>query len=170
MGDKARTVRKRCKDLLRTLDVQPPFRIEEFCRQLGERRGRPIRLIEWPIPVPGPFGVWMSRPGEDCIFYQQQTSFAHQRHIILHEIGHIICEHDSNLSLVESPDFSPPLPGGLEWRGLRRNYYSEVHEYEAESVATTILAWVATVERIVPRSSPVDPVMFRGLNSRRGWL
>lgn len=170
-GTDNKQVRSSCMALLRDLDIQPPFSVDEFCERLSERRGIPIRLIEWSLPVPGPFGLWMSRPHEDCIFFQKETTPTHQRHIILHEIGHIVSEHDSDLEPIEPMELGQGLPTGWTWRGLRRTCYSEAYEREAEEVASTILEWAEAVDRIIPPlSSSRFESLYRSLNTRRGWL
>jgi hypothetical protein len=85
-----RELRRRCRRLLNELDIRPPLDVTEPCRRLGAKRGKPIRLVEHPIPVPGPFGFWIATETADYILYQQHTSKSHQHHIVLHEIGHIL--------------------------------------------------------------------------------
>src|SRR6185436_10468256 len=41
----------------------------------------------------GPCGVWLSLPEVDYVFYEPETSQLHREHIILHELGHLLCEH-----------------------------------------------------------------------------
>jgi hypothetical protein len=51
-----RVLRRRCRRLLRDLDIRPPLDVPALCGRLAERRRRPIRLIPYPIEVHGPFG------------------------------------------------------------------------------------------------------------------
>ncbi|MDX3532893.1 hypothetical protein PV721_00585 [Streptomyces sp. MB09-01] len=168
-----RALRKRCKRTLQSLGIEPPLRVEVLCELLGEFRGRPIRLVPHPLPVPGPFGVWIASGSADYIFYQRETSKAHQDHIILHEVGHILADHDSDVTdalfLPESmPDISPDVIG----KALRRTSYDEEREREAELVATIILEWSSVLDRVAPRA-PADRSAQRvhtALNDRQGWL
>ncbi len=82
-----RHLRRRCRALLRELDVPRPFGHRELCRRLARHRGRPIRLMPFPIEQPGPSGIWLATDVADVIVYQSQTTAAHQEHIILHEVG-----------------------------------------------------------------------------------
>src|SRR5437773_332962 len=91
-----RELRRQCRRLLKDLGIQPPLRVAELCRRVGERRGKPIKLIAHPIPVPGPFGAWITTKDVDYILYQEQTTLPHQRHIVLHELGHILAGHTSD--------------------------------------------------------------------------
>ncbi|OLZ72836.1 hypothetical protein AV521_07685 [Streptomyces sp. IMTB 2501] len=170
---KERELRRRCKRELRALDVRPPLRVEALCQQLGERRGRPIRLVAHPLPMPGPFGVWIATDSADYILYQQETSKTHQDHIILHEVGHIMADHqgvDTDDSFLQTT--MPELSPGMVTRALRRTSYDEAHERQAELVATIILEWASVLDRVTPRQAS-DPSMQRvqtALGDRRGWL
>ena len=167
-----RELRKRCRRLLNDLDIQPPLDVAELCRKVGEQRGRPIRLLAHPIPVPGPFGVWISTTGADYILYQQETTKSHQNHIILHELGHLIAGHTSD----ESDDgllsqLYPDLEPDAVRRALRRTSYDSDQEREAETVATIILEWASVLDQVAPRASD-GPArrMSSALADRLGWL
>lgn len=167
-----RELRKRCRRLLNDLDIQPPLDVAELCRKVGEQRGRPIRLMAHPIPVPGPFGVWISTKAADYILYQQETTRSHQNHIILHELGHIIAGHtsdenDDQLLAQLYPDLEPDAVR----RALRRTSYDSAQEREAETVATIILEWASVLDKVVPRASD-GPArrMAKSLADRLGWL
>ena len=67
---KERELRKRCRKLLNQLDIGPPLDVELLCERLGGRRGKPIRLMAYPLEVPGPFGCWIATSSADYIFYQ----------------------------------------------------------------------------------------------------
>jgi hypothetical protein len=86
-------------------------------------------------------GVWVAGTTTDYIFFEQATSRLHQEHIILHEIGHILCGHrptpllDEEYSLLLLPD----LDVEMVRRVLRRRSYSGDQEQEAELLASLIL-------------------------------
>ncbi|MCE0535676.1 ImmA/IrrE family metallo-endopeptidase [Kineosporia rhizophila] len=125
-----RHLRRRCRALLRELDVPRPFGHRELCRRLARHRGRPIRLMPFPIEQPGPSGIWLATDVADVIVYQSQTTAAHQEHIILHEVGHIIAGHDG-----ESVDPEESV------RVHRRTAYDNRQEREAELIATILFEW-----------------------------
>jgi hypothetical protein len=180
-----RVLRRRCRRLLNELDIRPPLDIEELCRRVGETRGKPIRLVPHPIPVPGPFGVWITTENADYILYQQETSKAHQGHIVLHELGHILAGHNSDeeddaLLAELYPDVEPDalrerypdLEPDAVRRALRRTSYDTEREREAETVATIILEWASVLDRVVAPAS-VDATAARmgaALGDRMGWL
>jgi hypothetical protein len=168
-----RELRRRCRRLLNELDIRPPLDVTELCRRLGTQRGKPIRLVEHPIPIPGPFGVWIATETADYILYQQHTSKSHQDHIVLHEIGHMIAGHQGEEH--ENQAIEQLLPGmqpAAVRRSLLRTSYDNEHELEAETVATIILEWASVLDRVVGRASTdaVAERMGSALGDRLGWL
>jgi hypothetical protein len=159
-----RALRRWCKHQLRALNLQPPLRIEVLCQRLAKRRERPIRLVAYPMPVPGPFGVWIGTGSADYIFYQSETTRLHQDHIILHEVGHIIAGHhnddtEGNHWQQMMPDISPESIR----RALQRTYYDTEQEREAEMLATmmmNIVGWSPTID-LVDHEKLDNPVVER---------
>jgi Zn-dependent peptidase ImmA (M78 family) len=170
-GTSERELRRRCRGLLRELDVQPPLDVHEFCARLAVVRGRPIKLIPYPLWADGPFGLWFKGRSTDFIVYQEHTTKPHQRHIILHEVGHILADHPSD----ESPDglcdllgaSLPEPPGTLRCR----TSYDQREEREAETVATIILEWASILDAMrLPQSSDAAEGVDAALSDRLGWL
>ncbi len=168
-----RALRQRCKRTLRSLDIRPPLRVPVLCDRLGARRGRPIRLVPYPLPVPGPTGLWLASPTADYLLYQQHTSIAHQDHIVLHEVGHMIAEHDS----VELDEATWSLldPNALRiaiGHALHRTCYDTEREREAETVATIILEWACVLDAIMPDDEPDRAArsLQCALGDKPGWL
>ncbi|WP_253195638.1 hypothetical protein [Streptomyces sp. JHA26] len=147
--------------------------MRELCRRLGEYRDRPISLVPFPLPVPGPFGLWVATGTADYIFYQQETSPSHQDHIILHEISHILADHPGGEA--EGGVWQAAVPDihqDVITRMLRRSGYGEESEREAELVATIILEWASVLNQVTPRDSQ-DPSLGplrNALHSRWGWM
>lgn len=171
-----RELRRRCRRLLRDLDIQPPLDVKEFCARLAAVRGRPIKLIPYPIWADGPFGLWLKGNKADYIVYQQHTTEPHQHHIILHEVGHILADHQSDETADDLRDFlgggsSGDLPQKVSGRLRRRTAYDEREEREAETVATIILEWASVLDamRLQPSSGPTEGV-DAALSDRLGWL
>nr|WP_234364880.1 toxin [Streptomyces sp. RTd22] len=109
----------------------------ELCRHLGEIRERPITLVPMPIPTSHPCGMWVAARDEDLIFFDANTTSAHQEHIILHELGHIICCHrgagwlDEASARLLFPNLDPDIVRDM----LLRATYDDVQEQEAEIIA-----------------------------------
>ncbi|MBF6332432.1 hypothetical protein [Nocardia transvalensis] len=170
-----RELRRRCRRLLNELNIRPPLDVAALCQRVGEQRGRPIRLVSHPITVPGPFGAWIATKRADYILYQQETTKAHQDHIILHELGHLLAGHRSdqeNESLIAQLYRGSDLPPDAVRRALRRTSYDTAQEREAETVATIILEWASVLDRVTPQLVSDESVRRLGssLDDRLGWL
>lgn len=183
-----RELRRRYRDLLRSLDIEPPLVVAELCRRLGEARGKPIHLVAHSIPEPGPFGAWITGPRAEYIFYQRHTSPMHQNHIILHELGHLLeghsgVDHDDVLVAEFSPDSAeqslrakyPDIPldavRQARRRGAHADAYNTAEEHDAETVATIILEWASVLDATNSRSSSGwARGMDTALGDRLGWL
>ncbi|MFI2242284.1 hypothetical protein [Streptomyces chrestomyceticus] len=148
-----------------TIALPDPFSAEALCAQLAAERGRPLHLLSLPTPtVPGtPSGMWLATEHSDCIFYDTQTSPLHQEHIILHEIGHMVCNHRSpaddrtlyrHIDITDTESVRQVLP---------RMRYSEEQEQEAELIASLILEAAAREPSLTLLSG-----MFGGLESAMG--
>ncbi|MGH3830244.1 MAG: hypothetical protein ACRDRS_07280 [Pseudonocardiaceae bacterium] len=168
-----RELRRHCRRDLRALGIEPPLRVDVLCQRLGERRGRPIRLVSCPLQVPGPFGLWLATASTDYIFYQAETTRVHQDHIILHEVGHILADHRSDDTDDEYwQQIMPDLSLGVIRRALRRTHYDTEQEQEAELVATIIMKWALVLDYVTSRRS-AEPAVRRlqnALGDRQGWL
>lgn len=165
-----RRLRRRCRNLLRDLEVGYPLDVHDLCRRLGDRRGREIRLIPYPLESPGPLGVCVATETADVIFYQQDTTRPHQDHIILHEVGHILVGHVS-VSAADPMRHDPDAG-----RVRMRTVYDSEEELEAELIATIILersAMRGVCQGFDSAADPEDPVLERmgeALRNRTSWL
>jgi hypothetical protein len=155
------------------LGIRPPLDVAELCRLVGEQRGRTIHVIGYPMPVPGPFGIWIATNRVDYILHQQHTSRAHQNHIILHELGHILAGHHSHEADDALPaKLYPDLDPGVVHSALMRTSYDDEYEREAETIATIILEWASVLDRVTLGRShqPAAQRMDTALGDRQGWL
>src|SRR6266542_1512104 len=126
-------VLRRCRACLRTLDLPEPFSVDALCTTIEQKRGRPLKLLPLASNA-GPFGLLVASPRADYIFFAQDTTPVHQRHIVLHELCHVLFAHrspvvaDSELLQLLLPDLQPRLVDAL----LRRRSYTATEEQEAE--------------------------------------
>lgn len=178
---------------LRDLGIHPPLDVEELCKALSRRRGRPLYLREAPLPKPGPTGMWVEYDDYDVILYQQETTRLHQDHIKLHEIGHIlVAEAEGAEQAPAEAAEQTPAPDPEEesavlvegWAAMlpvfdpktikrvaRRCSYDDGEECSVELAATIILEWASVLDDSTPLSE--DPSLRRvqsALGDRRGWL
>lgn len=167
-------LRRGVKQLLRELQITPPLDVRVLCDRLARRRERPIRLVPYPLPVPGAFGLWVGTTDADYVLYQKDTTTAHQEHIILHEVGHIISGHNSD----ETDDdiwgqIFPDIPPEIVHRALRREGYGPEVEREAEMVATVIKEWATLLDQLKfsPDRATDTAQRLRGaFDDHQGWL
>ncbi|MGW7022530.1 hypothetical protein [Streptomyces decoyicus] len=128
------------------ITLPEPFSAQELCTQLRRERDRPLHLLPLPTPtVPNtPTGMWLVTARGDYIFYDAQTSLLHQEHIIMHEIGHMLCGHQSvtdGQRLLRHIEVTDPAIQQV----LPRIRYSDGQEQEAEMIASLILEAVGHV-------------------------
>jgi len=88
----------------------------------------------------GPCGVWLSLPEVDYVFYERETSQLHREHIILHELGHLLCEHQPTEVIDEEviAKLFPHLNPTVVHRVLGRTTYTAIEEQEAEMIASLV--------------------------------
>jgi hypothetical protein len=71
------------------------FELDHFLRHIEARRRRELLVIGYPVD-PTVHGLWIPVEHADYIFFNNQTPYIHQIHIILHEIGLIASDGDVN--------------------------------------------------------------------------
>ncbi|WP_367325714.1 hypothetical protein [Streptomyces sp. HUAS ZL42] len=141
--------RTRCDAILDGLPLgqSQPLTIDALRAAIEQQHGR--RLALSPLPkqagtTAGLCGLWVSLGHTDHIFYETSTNAFHQRHIILHEISHLLLDHtserdgDGSWPGMEAlfPGLDPAMVRRLLARG--RTDYTELQEQQAELMATLI--------------------------------
>ncbi|MFD4369711.1 hypothetical protein [Rhodococcus sp. NPDC058521] len=117
---------------------------------VAARRGRPIQLVPVPHSVlrGNHFGMWLARISDDVIVYTGDTSDTHATHIVCHEIAHMELHHDlapigdTTLDPAQLRDLTPSVGSSEIVSALGRSNYSTRQEYDAELLATHIMARV----------------------------
>lgn len=139
MSRVGRRVRRHCAAILRDLRLPVPFDVRAVCAELADRRGRPITLLPFP-GLSELCGLWVATDTADLIAYEQHTTAPHQDHIVLHEIGHLLCAHyPASLTLDEQARLVlPNLDPEMVRRVLGRTGYSSAEEREAEFFASLV--------------------------------
>ncbi|WP_435593091.1 hypothetical protein [Nocardia sp. bgisy118] len=114
-------------------------------------------------------GLWIARRNDDIIVYDRDTSAWHAQHIVLHEIGHMLLEHDRQPSrqVDELRDTAltmlmPSISGDSIQHVLGRNAYGDDNERDAESFADMALLHATQPP---PPASSMRRTLFR--NRRR---
>ena len=91
------------------LGVPVPFDLERFGGWLEGRTQRRTRLLPVVMEPGGPTGALIRRGGEDCLHYEEQTSWFHQAHIVLSLAARLLLPQDGENSLPEVAGVSPRL-------------------------------------------------------------
>ncbi|GAA2977923.1 hypothetical protein [Actinokineospora diospyrosa] len=137
-----RTTRRECAALLARFDLPGQLDLAALCAHLAEVRGRALHVVPVSMRASEPCGIWVATQEADFIFYDETTTRAHREHIILHEIGHMICCHrggghlDEDTAAVFFPDIDPNLVRDM----LARKDYSDDQEQQAEVMAYLLAA------------------------------
>ncbi|AHH95660.1 hypothetical protein GCM10010174_77760 [Kutzneria viridogrisea] len=154
--------------MIRELEIPDPFDVERLCAGIERRRGRTLRLhpVSGLTSLGAPSGMWVATDSADHICFESDTSPIHRDHIILHEVGHILCEH--NHSVLED---NRVLMRMIEDVGLEqvvgylpRIRYSNVEEQQAEMIATLVLETIGRLSA----PSPLRGIVA-GLESAIGY-
>jgi hypothetical protein len=126
------------------LVLPDPFDLTELCEAVGRRRGRPVILAAVPIAALGPCGLWLATDSVDFVCYERDTSLPHQQHIVLHELGHMLCGHGGQPVQHALGGLFPDLDERALQIMLARRHdtRSDADEREAELFAYAILARV----------------------------
>jgi hypothetical protein len=128
---------RRCRRLVDGLTIPAPFDPGRLVAELARSRGRPVELV--PLPGGAPHcGVLVTTDRADYIFYAAGTTRLHREHIVLHEVGHLLCGHGAGETEAVPDVLVPHLSAELVRRVLGRSGYPVAQEQEAELVASMI--------------------------------
>lgn len=158
---------RRCRKLADGLELPEPFDPDEFVRAVAAGRNRPIELLPARTIVGGLCGLVMSTDRTDYILLPANTSALHRQHILLHEIGHLVCGH-AGIGAVDVGALLPTLSPGLVQRVLGRSVYTDVQEQEAELLATFVAHRAARGGEPAPPAG--DALVSRGLALVERWF
>ncbi|MFI0961682.1 regulator component [Streptomyces sp. NPDC021080] len=136
-------LQRRCMGVLQDLGMQGSLSFEEIRERVEAFRGRPLVIRELPeqIAETGVCGLWLDTDDADYVFYEARTAPLHRRHIILHELGHVLCEHHRDIT-TEADDPAGSLLGDpqphIVKRLMARTSYTTREEREAEMIASLL--------------------------------
>ncbi|MFI1767662.1 regulator component [Streptomyces sp. NPDC020800] len=136
-------LQRRCRAILSDLGVPRSVSREAIHERVEELRGRPLILKELPerAASTGVCGLWLGTDDADYVFYEARTAPLHREHIIMHEIGHVLCDHHRGVTARTDALVGQLLDGLQPWlveRLMARTGYSTAEEQEAEMIASLI--------------------------------
>jgi hypothetical protein len=169
--DTSDPVRQNCRDFVRGLQLPAAANVRELRPFMEKHIGQPIRLQPAEVGESVPCGMWISTSTVSYIFFDPETSPAHQDHIIGHEFAHMLKGHRGSTTLPR------PAAGGLLGlldpalvkSVLGRTDYTEHDEQEAEMVGSFLKAHTNSY-RPPARSEQADRItrtLLRGTPQER---
>ena len=128
--------RRRCVGLLDMIENANPDSRRDLCAAVATFRGRRLRLVPIRMGANAACGIWIAAAGGDYIFYEDGTTPAHQRHIVFHELGHVLFNHcgsavDPSALVGALTHLDPAVVG----RVLARTSFDDEEERQAELFA-----------------------------------
>ncbi|RAV13763.1 hypothetical protein DQP57_07615 [Mycobacterium colombiense] len=151
--------------LTRDLPIPVPWDRNVFIENLGQMRGRAIRLVptDTATLADSPCGIWLACDDEDLILHEVGTTDYHIDQIVGHEIGHILLGHGrcGGDGFDEAPEYRvcrqalPDIDPETVRAVLGRGDYASDQERDAEMFASLLLiaAAEATERRSMMRSA-----------------
>lgn len=149
--------------LTRKLAIPVPWDRNVFIENLGQMRGRAIRLVPADTAelADSPCGIWLACDDEDVILHETGTTDYHIDQIVGHEIGHILlghgrsAGHPCDAAVCQAlPDLDPDTVRAV----LGRSNYAGDQERDAEMFASLLL--IAAAEA-AERHSMMRSAFFR---------
>jgi hypothetical protein len=134
-----RTLRTTCA----RIPVPQPFDLDEFFAGLALLRQRPVEVRDLPAAACGTMtGAWVALRRLDLVFIDPGASAWHRNVIGLHEAAHMLCDHDTGLTV--DYDMAGRLAPDIEPAAIRqilgRSGCSGTDERDTELVASLLLA------------------------------
>lgn len=133
-------LRKWCERQVDLLHLPYRFSTRELRGAIAGHRGKPIvlRPLSTLGAVDAPCGIRLETPLADLLYYEEGTSVHHQRHILTHELCHVLCDHPGSLQIDADTAQALGVNPTLVMRMSGRTSYSTDDEREAEMMATVI--------------------------------
>jgi hypothetical protein len=158
-GQRARQeLHQRCTKKVRDLGfpVDQTLTISDVCEIISERTARPIAIYSLELPEGMPDGILYRGEESDVILFEERLTPIHRRHVILHELGHLVCGHlPAGRPGETTQHLLPSLATELVGRMLCRAHDGTESETEAEYVGSLLGQKVTSLE--AGRPCPVPP-------------
>ncbi|NAZ85847.1 ImmA/IrrE family metallo-endopeptidase [Kineococcus indalonis] len=163
-----RALRHRCAARLRDLALPDTFSTDAFATAVADLRGRPVHVL--PHSTTGPCGAWVSTAAADYVFVDESTSGVHRRHILAHELAHVVFDHGGPDVLADdvAARLLPDVDRSTIERVLQRSSYSTEEEREAEVFASMVLQRMPALDALPHAASREVQALARSFGAARG--
>ena len=154
---------RRFAAIIAELDIPVPFDLGQFLARLMLQRNKVIYLHPFTSGPGVPCGLWIGTAETDHVFHEEGTTPWHKTHIVMHEIAHLLLDHDDGtqawhgLARLLVPDVDPSLVRLV----LGRSAYTSTEEREAETLASLILGQASPPARELAVGADAAALMFR---------
>lgn len=133
---------RRCRSIDDGLRLPEGFDEDDLLACVSGIRGRRIELMQVTARDDLPCGLLIATGQADYILCNADTGPLHRRHILTHELAHLLFDHvgSAAVRLASAKVLMPHLAPALVDRVLGRTVYTEPQEREAELLASMILS------------------------------
>ncbi|AYF77369.1 ImmA/IrrE family metallo-endopeptidase [Nocardia yunnanensis] len=135
----------RLESLIANLVIPEPWDLRRFVDTLAEQRGKPIALVgRSGLRAAGfPCGLLAETEELTLIVYEERSSRYMVEHTVLHEIGHLLLDHEGERIHAALGDYLGGLVGPAALTrletALARGVFGTAKELEAEAFANLIM-------------------------------
>lgn len=120
------------------LGLGPHFTLDELITRVRESRGRPMEIIEMPELVEhgdALCGLWLATDERDIVIHAPSESALHRQQFILHEMAHMILQHDKTDFVFTPRGLLPDVDESTVVKVLARDSINDDFELAAERLA-----------------------------------
>ncbi|MFG2059411.1 hypothetical protein ACGFI9_35910 [Micromonospora sp. NPDC048930] len=134
----ASSARAKLREL--TLELPSPFSADALCAVVSRQRNRPIVILEVDnVDADAPCGLWIETDTADYVMVAEGATKTHRDHIVLHELAHLLYDHQGALGKDYLHLSFPNLSPAVIRRALGRGSYDAHEEREAEVFASVVM-------------------------------
>jgi hypothetical protein len=154
-------LRREAADAFAALGAPEQLTLDTLAERIEQHRGR--KIVVRPVARLGGdkiSGLWLSLPSAELVLHAETSSELHREQIILHELAHMVLQHD--LLVGEDQHVSsllPDLDRSLVARVLARCRRQSEPEIVAESLADLFAGAISRARR----ARRAEPLNFRGV-------
>lgn len=113
--------------------------VDAFAEAISVSRGRPIHVLDMPIPPTAPSGGWWACENDDYLVVDVASTQSRRAAIICHELAHILLGHKGDpLDADQLSILAPTMNPAVAARFLGRHGYTTQVEQQAESLGTQL--------------------------------
>ncbi|AUG29476.1 ImmA/IrrE family metallo-endopeptidase [Microbacterium hominis] len=125
------------------VDIEGGLTLDDLIGQVQAARGKPMEIHELPALAneSGALcGLWLDTETRDIVLHAPSDSALHRQQFVLHELAHMILQHDRNDQVFSTGSLLPTIEGARVVKALARNSLNNPYELDAEALADELAA------------------------------